>query len=198
MKTSGKWWAIALPILLSIPSEGGANPTTDSEYELKAAFLYNFAKFVDWPEHSFSESRDALTIGLLGNDPFGEILDDTVRGKSINGRKFRIKRLKSHDQIKDCHVLYVGHSTERTTVDIISYLEGLNVLSVSDIEDFAEQGGIINFIFVQNRIGFVINEEAARVAGLKISSKLLQVASVVVTRNRRGQLRMVKRRPNGH
>ncbi len=176
-----KWRATAVVLFLTFGGTLGSESQVISEYQLKAAFLYNFAKFVEWPEDSFSDSDNVLTIGLLGDDPFGEILDKTVRGKAISGRRFEIRRIRNRDEIGDCHMVFVSRSTE-TTLDVtLDHLKGLSILSVSDIDDFARRGGMINFVSHDDHISFEINPKAARGAGLNISSKLLRVASVVAT-----------------
>ncbi len=149
-----------------------------SEYRVKAAFLFNFAKFVDWPEDAFSAPDAPIIFGILGDDPFGEALD-IIKGKTINGRKVVTNRFKDANEIKTCHVLFIGSSEKKNAPSILRTLKPLRILLVGDMENFARQGGVINFIIVNNKVGFEINVDAAKRSGLKISSKLLSLAKII-------------------
>ena len=154
----------------------GASPT---EYQIKAAFLYNFARFVEWPASALPDSARALILGILGEDPFGPEIDRIVEGKTVNGRRLEIRRLKDTDSLNGCHILFVSTSEGRRLPRILEALRLLPVLTVGDFESFAGRGGIIDFVLEENRIRFEINQEAAERAGLKISSKLLKLATLV-------------------
>ncbi|MCK4306045.1 MAG: YfiR family protein [Candidatus Eisenbacteria sp.] len=160
-----------------IPSSTPASQPT--EYELKAAFLYNFAKFVTWPTNSFSTINSVVTIGILGDDLFGSALDTVLEGKTVKRRAFVIRRSCRIDEVKDCAIVYISLSERGRVRRILDALEGHAVLTVSDLDDFARSGGIINFFMEHNRLRFAINISAADKAGLKISSKLLSLATVV-------------------
>ncbi len=157
-----------------------AQDSKPGEYEIKAAFLYNFAKFVDWPVESFRDDSSNLTLGILGVDPFGSALD-TIKDKTVKGRKVMIKRSKNMEDLKGCHILFVSASEKGNLKQILNALRDSNVLTVSEIERFANRGGIINFIRVDNKIQFEINLEAAQRNKLKISSQLLRLARIVAT-----------------
>jgi hypothetical protein len=156
-----------------------ANAQEASEYQVKAAFLYNFAKFVEWPAGAGVDAP--LVIGVLGKDPFGSQIDRAVEGKTVNGRRLMIKRFSSLEAYEYCHILFVSSSERSNLPQIIAAVRNSSVLTVSETERFAHIGGIINFVTIENRIRFEINQAAAERAGLKISSKLLSLARVVRT-----------------
>jgi hypothetical protein len=156
-----------------------ANAQEASEYQVKAAFLYNFAKFVEWPAGTGVDAP--LVIGVLGKDPFGSQIDRAVEGKTVNGRRLMIKRFSSLEAYEYCHILFVSSSEKNNLAHIIAAVRNSSVLTVSETERFAHIGGIINFVTIENRIRFEINQAAAERAGLKISSKLLSLARVVRT-----------------
>ena len=150
-----------------------------SEYQVKAAFLYNFAKFVEWPPDASRDLSDPLTICIVGRDPFGTVLDEAVQGKTISGHKLVIRRSKAGQSWKGCQIAFISSSEGK---DLPSVLEGSKrsgVLTVGDTEGFAQRGGMINFVVEQERVHFEVNVEAAERAGLKISSKLLSLAKIV-------------------
>ena len=179
-----------LVLLVGARMPGVALAEADSlsrEYEVKAAFLYNFAKFVQWPAAASTEEKESrFILGILGDDPFGETLEQTLEGKTVQGRKVQIKRFKPSADQPACHLLFVCSSEKPRLESILQSLRSTNTLTVGEIEGFAERGGIINFKIVGNRVRFEVNREAAERAGLKISSKLLQLADVVGDRTDEG------------
>lgn len=156
-----------------------AQTVATREYQVKAVFLFNFSQFVTWPTNAFPEAQTPLTIGVLGEDPFGTYLDETVRGEKVNGHPLVIQRYRSIKEVKDCQILFVSRSESKRVEQILTGLQGKNILTVSDIEGFAAKGGIVRFIAEQNKIHFRINLQAAKDAGLIISSKLLRLAEIV-------------------
>ena len=146
------------------------------EYEVKAAFLYNFAKFVEWPQGAFADADSPLIIGVLGDDPFGEVLDRTVAGKLVQGRPLRVQRWKRLVEMRNCHILFISTSEQGSMLSILDKIRPTPVLTVSDSGDFDERGGIVGFIMVDNKVRFEINNRRAQDAGLKISSRLLMLA----------------------
>ncbi len=150
-----------------------------SEYEIKAAFLYNFAKFVTWPASSFAEENSPILIGILGVDPFGPILDETVRDKAIEGRPLVVKRIRDMGEAKGVHLLFIGQRDEGLLEKEIGGLDRPGILTVGDATDFAARYGVIGFFMEENRVRFEVNVGAAETAGLKISSRLLQLARVI-------------------
>lgn len=147
-----------------------------TEYQVKAAFLYNFAKFIEWPPASFSSDSAPFLICVLGRDPFGKELQNITREKMVNGHRFEIDRLSDLQQIRGCHILFVSAAEKTPLTQILEKLRGASVLTVGDSQGFAEKGGMINFVLEDDRVRFEVNREAAGEAGLKISSKLLSVA----------------------
>jgi hypothetical protein len=157
-----------------------AQSPTAGEYQVKAAFLYNFAKFVEWPSSSFSDASAPLRICVFGQDPFGQELRDITHEKTVNGRKLQVDQIVDVAQAKTCHILFVASSERMQLKRIFESLRGTDVLTVGDTKGFAELGGIINFVLENDRVQFEVNHKAAEQAGLKISSKLLNVAKLVI------------------
>src|SRR6185503_7081447 len=147
-----------------------------TEYQVKAAYLLDFGKFVTWPAETSPKNSEAFSICVLGDDPFGTILDNTIRGEKINGKPVTARRVHSLQQATGCHVLFVSDSGERLSRNTISALNKSGMLTVSDAHGFWENGGMIQFVFSGNRIRFEVNLDAAQEAGLTLSSELLKVA----------------------
>jgi hypothetical protein len=158
--------------------------TEPSEYEVKAAFVYNFIKFVEWPSHSFTAEDSPFVVGVLGQDPMNDALE-SLRGKTAQGRKLAVKRFNRMGDLDRCHVLYVGRSEKEQIAAVLKATTNLNVLTVADMKGFAQAGGVVNFITQENRISFEINVGTAERAGLKVSSKLLKLARIVGSDGRR-------------
>jgi len=154
-----------------------AEPPPSREYLIKAAFLYKFTRFVDWPAKAFPNDRAPLVICILGKDRFGVALE-TIKDKKVGGRKLVIQRLARPEDLKQCHVLFVSTSEEKRLPNILNAIEGKAILTVSDMRGFAQRGGIINLVTVKKKIRFEINVDAAHLAGLKINSKLLKLAKI--------------------
>jgi hypothetical protein len=153
-----------------------------SEYLIKAGFIFNFAKFVEWPPTTFAQPDSPIVIGILGTDPFGAIIDQIVQDKKIGGRGFVVKRLKwgaDPKDLRECKILFVGAS-ERVHIDeLVQIVRGLPILTVGETPGFAERGGVIRLVLEDNRVRFEVNVEAARQAGLTISSRLLTLARII-------------------
>jgi len=152
--------------------------------KVEAAYLYNFARFIQWPKRVVEGEDTSFVIGVLGDDPFGRILDDTVRSKTLAGHGVTVRRLwwqqqKDRVALKDCQILYISRSEQHRLDEIIRALEHVPVLIVSAIDDFARKGGMIGFVLDQGRIVFEINRSAMQNARLKASSKLLRLARLV-------------------
>jgi hypothetical protein len=163
--------------ILATAAMAFAQPT---EYELKAIFLYNFAKYVDWPDTADADAT-SLDLCVLGEDPFGEALDDTVRGETVRGRTLQVRRLDVVSASEGCEIVFVS-SSERSRLDrILAALDEKRVLTVGDMEHFAERGGIIQLVNEENRLRLEINMHAAQESGLKISSQLLKLGRIVQT-----------------
>lgn len=177
--------AILTSVLLLVRGAGLAGQTAQApEYQVKAVFLFNFAQFVDWPADAFPDADTPFVIGVLGDDPFGSVLDQTVRGERLGGRSFQVRRYQRVDDIKTCHILFISRSEESRPESMPAGLKHRPILTVSDAEGFAERGGMIRFVTDRNRIRLQINLAAAEAAHLTISSKLLRVAEVITATGR--------------
>jgi hypothetical protein len=180
----GIWHPIAL-CFLSVVAGGlcsapvRADSTTLTEYQVKAAFIYNFAKYVRWPEASTSETKRPFVIGVIGRDPFGQALDDAIRGQSLQGRAVSVKRFGRVEEVADCDILFVSSSEKNNLQSILDVLHEAPVLTIGDMDRFAERGGMINLTTEEARVRFEINVEAAERAGLKPGSQLLRLARIV-------------------
>jgi len=148
-----------------------------SEYQVKAAFLYNFGRFVEWPPQPRPPS--AFTICVLGQDPFGPVLDELIKGKTIQDLKVVVRRLERVEDAGDCRILFISSSEDVRLAHILATLHGRSVLTVGEAERFAHRGGMINFRLEGAKVRFEINPDAAGQAGLTISSQLLKLARIV-------------------
>jgi hypothetical protein len=153
------------------------NPPTD--YELKAAFLFNFAKFIDWPPGTFASPQSLFAICILGRDPFGSVLDEALKGKTIGGRPFAVRRLKDKAEGRQCQMVFISSSESRHLAEIVESLQEANVLLVGESPGFAGLGGTIELMLEDSHVRFAINTDAADRSGLTISSKLLALAKIV-------------------
>jgi hypothetical protein len=157
------------------PSPAAEEPI--SEYQVKAAFLLNFTRFVEWPPAAFAQPDSPLAICVLGDDPFGGILEQVVQGESVRGRSVEVLRMRRAPVPKTCHVLFVSRS-EKDAGAVLSAV-GPGVLTVSDRELFLREGGMIAFVLEDRRVRFDVSQRAALRASLSMSSRLLAVARTV-------------------
>lgn len=151
------------------------------EYQIKAVFLFNFTQFVEWPDSVFHEPQVPLVIGILGEDPFGSYLDETIVGEEMSDHPLVIRRYGRIEEIKICHILFISQTETDHLEEIFASLKGRSILTVGDAASFTKQGGMIQFVTEQNKIQLQINAEAARGVDLTISSKLLRLAEIVTT-----------------
>ena len=176
---------VALSVSLSWAPETFAqarDSSDSSEYLIKAGFIFNFAKFVEWPTSAFAQPDSPIVIGILGTDPFGTIIDQIVQDKKIGARGFVVKRLKWGSDVKDlkdCKILFVSASEKAHMDELLQIVKGLPVLTVGETPGFAERGGVIRFVLEDNRVRFEVNVEAAHQAELTISSRLLTLARII-------------------
>lgn len=147
-----------------------------SEYQVKAAFLFNFAKFVEWPPEAFPATNSPIIIGVLGKNVFGDDLEKIIRDRRVNNRPFRFKNFSSAGEAAHCHILFISASEKDNFKKILNDLNRASVLTVSETDGFIQAGGMINFTIEDSKIRFQISDEAAKKAGLRISSKLLSLA----------------------
>ena len=149
------------------------------EYIIKAAYIYNFAMFVEWPVEAFSGEDAPIVIGILGSDPFGSALDATIRNKKVNNKRLVVKRVQTNQECRECHILFIN-STESSRIEELAHrLKRAPILLVGETPDFALRGGMINFTIEENKVRCEINVKAAKRAGLTISSKLLSLSRIV-------------------
>ncbi len=173
-------WVLAVVAFLPSLAFAAAD-TADLEYRVKASYLFNFVKFVGWPEASFTNSSAPFVIGLVGDDPFGRTVDETFAGRKTNGRSFVIRRFSPKDDPGNCHILFASLSDKSRLAKLLASLRGRPVLTVGETDRFGELGGMVNFTVVGGTVKLEANPEAAVAAGLKVSSKLLAVSKVVKT-----------------
>jgi hypothetical protein len=148
------------------------------EQQVKAAFLFNFTQFVNWPETAFSSGTAPLVIGIAGKDPFGAYLDELVAGEKVNGHPLVIQHCKSTEEMEQCHILYLALDDAKKLHEILSALKRQPILTTGDDPDFLEQGGMMRFFTGDNKVQIQVNLEATGVANLTISSKLLRLVTI--------------------
>lgn len=174
-------WCTAIVAGLALLLCGGRSAGQQSgptEYQVKAAFLLNFAKFIDWPESSFASPQAPFSICILGADPFGAEIDETLHGQTLDGRAVIVQRLRDATGLRRCQVGFISASEKSHLADIFQAVRGAHVLLVGESPGFASAGGAIQFQLRDNRVRFSINPEAAERAGLRVSSKLLSLATI--------------------
>jgi hypothetical protein len=173
----------AVPVVVASLSCGnsvhGQDKPTD-EYQIKAAFLFHFAQFVEWPEGAFKDANRPLTSCTVGGDPFGGVLDQSLRAKVIGEHGVRVEHLKQLDGVHDCQVLFIGAAQSKNAASILASVKGEPVLTVGETPHFAEDGGMIGFCLEGNKIRFEVNAGAVSAAKLKMSARLLTLAKTVI------------------
>jgi hypothetical protein len=193
-----KFAVLALAFFVTpIALKANDDSTVSREYQIKAAFLYNFIQFVDWPEEKSADSNKPITIGIIGKDPFGNAFDP-VEDKDAKTRKVLIKRFKTFEELKKagekdkslldreiesmrkCHLLFICSSEEKSVGEITNLVKDHSVLTVGDMKGFLEAGGVTNFIVEEQKVRFEINVTTAKQAKLQIRSQLLRLAKRVV------------------
>ncbi len=156
----------------------GPLPLYASEYQAKATFLYNFTKFVDWPPAA-ADSKEPLIMVVFGRDPFARALEHTVWGKTVSDRRLVVRQVRRLEQLAPCNLLFISAEERKLAPEILKAVEQATVLTVSEMEDFLELGGMVRLVMESNQVRFMVNREAARRKGLTISSKLLSLAGIV-------------------
>jgi len=180
--TRTRLWLLRLIVAVAVargcePGFLHAQETPLTEFQLKAVFIYNFAKFVEWPADTFPDPKSPFVIGIIGEDPFGNYLEETVKNKFMNEHPFTVRHVRLLPDVVKCHILFVADSERKRLPEILNGIRGASVLTVSDLDRFLESGGIIRFYMEGNKVRFQINNDAAKRVGLKISSKLLRLGS---------------------
>jgi hypothetical protein len=172
------WPAILASTILLLAGTAGENKSRleyESGYRIKAACLYNFAKFIEWPR---TENAKSFTVGILGNDPFGDAIDKFVQQKSINGRSVVVRRLLTPEQARECDLVYLG--SPEMLANLVRAVEHSSVLTVGESAHFTNAGGMIGFVVIDDNVRFDVNTANTTKAGLLVSSRLLQLARTVV------------------
>lgn len=176
----GKSIGILLYIIIcsSAVSKKTSSQST-KEYQVKAAFIFNFTQFIEWPPNSFSIDKSPFVIGILGDDPFGQSLNNIVADENVNGHPIIIEHYSSIREIKNCHMLYVSAEHGEMQPSETNMLKEKSILTISDIPDFALKGGMIGFFLENNKVRFHINLDRAKKVKLSIDSRLLRLAQIV-------------------
>lgn len=177
----------ALVLLISCHDVVWAQSRHSTEYNIKAAYLYNFGKFVRWPASVATTSAEPFQLCVLGRNPFGTSLDGTVKGEKIGGRNLAVRYISGVSDANECRILYISESETYRVDSILAELGKKPILTVSDIPDFVDRGGHIEFIPVSEKIRFKVNLESAEKSGLTLSSDLLKVAVSVKRNGRSGE-----------
>lgn len=178
MRSNSLTFTILTLIEFAMLSHSYAAPAA-SEYQIKSVFVYNFVNFVTWPETSFSSSGSDFNICLLGDDPFGMLLDVTTEGQKIGGRSISVQRIKKISDIRPCQILFISESEEDRLADIFAFTDRYTILTVSDIEDFIMRGGMIEFFSSNNKVRLGINPKLARKADLHVDANLIQLSTII-------------------
>ena len=175
-------WVLGAVSILHPALVGAGNENV--ELQVKAAYLLHFVRYVDWPNSSPDAAASPVVLGVLGHDPMVEVLGTIVSGKTVNHRPIQVKLFTSAEQIDRCDVLFLPRSQSKQMRAILSAISGRPILTVSDQERFSNQGGMIEFLLIDDTVRFSINNEAAGKAGLKLSSELLRVAYSITGRRK--------------
>jgi len=170
---------ICIALLLSRQGDQRGLAQSVSEYQVKAAYLFNFAKFIQWPPEAFANDQSPLFLCIVGEDPFGQPLDGIVQGKAINGHALIVRRTTNLDDLKTCQIVFIGSGDKKRLSELLRRLKGSNALAVGESRDFTGMGGGIQFYLENDRIRFSINVDALQRAHLTASSKLLALAKIV-------------------
>jgi hypothetical protein len=176
-----KWRRCLVLIAFAIFASTNTYPQTSrpDEYKVKAAYVYNFGKFVKWPADSPANQSGSFTICVLDQDPFGATLQSTLAGESVGGKPVAIKRLPRPQDASGCHILFIDSAEGRDLKGILAAIDDSSVLTVSDMPDFSKHGGMIQFVLQGDRVRFEINLDGAEKSHLVFPSELLKVAVAV-------------------
>jgi hypothetical protein len=165
-------------VLLHIPVLQAQQPKV-SEYQVKATYLYNFGRFVQWPPNATATKGDSFSICVLGQDPFGPTLDATLAGETLDGKPLAVKRISTPRDARECRILFISSTEENHLKEILVALDESDILTVSDMPAFSRRGGMIQFVLDGGKVRFEINLIKAETAKLTLSSELLKVATTV-------------------
>ncbi len=171
---------LACLLLTGSGREAAAQGSASNEYQLKAAFLYHFAQFVEWPPETYKDGTSPLTYCTLGGDPFEGGLEASLNGKTIMSRPIRVLHLKEASEGRGCQVVFLGVADKKAVSATLAQLNGTPALTVGESANFAQAGGMIGFLLEDNKVRFEINVGVAEKARLKISARLLALAKTVI------------------
>ena len=174
--------ATLMSLAAATPTRAQASPSV--EYQVKAAFLFNFAKFVEWPSDGFQNQKDPIILCVFRHDPFGSTLDEIIRGKTINNREVMARRVNELPDLKGCQLVFVSSAEDKRLSEVLSNLNGTSALVVGESDGFAERGGAIQLFLETNKLRFAVNLDAVHRARLTVSSKLLALARIVHDQDR--------------
>jgi hypothetical protein len=178
-----RWLIVVIGFaMLGLGSARGFSAETPvlKEHELKAAFLYNFTKFVEWPSSSFRDANAPFVVAVAGNSPCTAELEKIAKERKINGRQMIIRRITTFDGAQDAQALFISASEDSRSKDWLAAMRGRSVLTIGESEFFCKQGGVINFLLEGEKIRFEINMDQAEAAGLKVSAQLQKLAKTVL------------------
>lgn len=171
--------AICTTLVLLAATPGLVQAEVTKEYQVKAAFLYNFTKFVEWPPDRFADAQRPITIGIVGRNPFGDELAKITGGRKINGRDIVIRLVTSEAEVLSADLIFVSAGEEEHLRDLTAMLQQAGILTVGESPRFAAAGGMITFVLERDKVRFQINQAASEQAGLKINAQLLKLATTV-------------------
>ncbi len=175
-------WIVRFAVLylaLSVFPVRGAESSSFTEYNLKAAQIYGIAKFIHWPETAFDHPRAPVVFAVFGKDPFGSDLEEILKDKTLSGRPIIVKRTSQLENLMPCHILFVASSEEKRVDEILEAIRGRPILTVGDMARFPERGGILKMVMEGRRVAFEINLPAASRASLTVESRLSKLARTI-------------------
>ncbi len=178
-RSCDRYLAVAMAWLLLGMASSWAQTLKATDYQVKAAYLYNFGRFVEWPAQSAAAGDDSFTVCVLGQDPFGPALDAALSGETIGGKNVVARRISNAQESVNCRILFLTSAEEGRLNQIIRSLDKEAILTVSDMPQFSQHGGMIQFVLEGNKVRFEVNLAATQRAGLTLSSELLKVATAV-------------------
>lgn len=187
LRASSRRWLVLLPLLVVLSTVAqavfGGDLSASRENQLKAAFVYNFTKFIEWPPQSFSGTHDPIVIGVLGDGPFGAQLTQVVKARNVNGRGIVVKRVESAAEARSAHVLFVSAEENSHFGELEPDIRGSPVATIGESPSFAQTGGTITFVLEGDKLRFEINMDSAERAGLRISAHLQKLAKLNLKRS---------------
>jgi YfiR/HmsC-like len=163
------------------PEKVQAQSGVSKEYQIKASFLFHFAQFVQWPAMDSTNANDPFVIGVLGENPFADALDEMVKGETIGDRKVTVQYSRRAEDLKNCRIVFISKSEKTRLSQILKELEGRSILTVGESDGFAQLGGVLNFYLENDAVHFEINPDTAERENLKISSQLFRLGKIVKT-----------------